>query len=155
LLLRELANSNLFVISLDEQGEWYRYHHLFSELLLYEFESNQPDLVSTLRERASMWLEGAGYFEGAIRQAIAAKGYERVGLLIARHRYAYVSAGKTATVQWWLESLPEEMSIHDAPLALVRAWMCALVGRRGEREIPDARREHALRRPASRRNRLG
>src|SRR5215208_1458343 len=131
-LLRELARSNLFVISLDEQGEWYRYHHLFSELLLYELRSSRPDLVPTLRKRASVWLEGAGFFEGAIRQAIVATDYERVGLLIARHWYEYVSAGQTATVERWLESLPEEMIIHDAPLALVKAWMCALVGRREE-----------------------
>jgi LuxR family maltose regulon positive regulatory protein len=131
-LLRSLARSNLFVISLDEQGEWYRYHHLFSELLLYELESTEPDLVPTLRRRADEWLEAAGYFEGAIRQAIVATDYERVGLLIARHWYEYVSAGQTATVERWLESLPEEMIIHDAPLALVKAWMCALVGRREE-----------------------
>jgi LuxR family transcriptional regulator, maltose regulon positive regulatory protein len=133
-LLRKLARSNLFVISLDEQGEWYRYHHLFSELLLYELRSSRPDLVPTLRKRASVWLEGAGYFEGAVRQALAATDYERVGLLIARHWYGYVSAGQTATVERWLESLPEEMIIHDAPLALVKAWICALGGRREECE---------------------
>ena len=51
MLLRELARSNLFVVSLDEQGEWYRYHRLFSELLLYELRSSRPDLVPTLRRR--------------------------------------------------------------------------------------------------------
>src|ERR687898_172303 len=81
-LLRELAHSNLFVVSLDEQDEWYRYHHLFSELLLYELRRSRPDLVPILRGRASVWLEGAGYFEGAIRQAIAAADYRRLGLLI-------------------------------------------------------------------------
>jgi LuxR family maltose regulon positive regulatory protein len=129
MLLRELARSNLFVVSLDEQGEWYRYHHLFSELLLYELQSSQPNLVPTLRKRASVWLEGAGFFEGAIRLAI---DNERVGLLIARHWYAYASAGQTATVQRWLESLPEGMINHDAALALVKGWICALGGRREE-----------------------
>src|SRR5215208_1961606 len=59
-LLRSLARSNLFVVALDEQGEWYRYHHLFSELLLFELESSTPDLVPILRRQASVWLEGAG-----------------------------------------------------------------------------------------------
>jgi LuxR family transcriptional regulator, maltose regulon positive regulatory protein len=131
-LLRELARSILFVVSLDEQGEWYRYHHLFSELLLFELESSRPNLVPTLRKRASVWLEGAGYFEEAIRQAIEAADYERVGLLIARYWYGYVSAGQTATVQRWLESLPEEMITHNAALALVKAWICALGGQREE-----------------------
>ena len=131
-LLRELTRSNLFVVSLDEQGEWYRYHHLFSELLLFELKSSRPNLVPTLRKRASVWLEGVGYFEGAIRQAIEAADYERVGLLIARYWYGYVTAGQTATVQRWLESLPEEMITHNAALALVKAWICALSGQREE-----------------------
>jgi ATP/maltotriose-dependent transcriptional regulator MalT len=129
LLLRELARSNLFVVPLDEQGEWYRYHHLFSELLLYELKSSQPDLVPTLRKRASVWLEGAGFFEGAIRQAIGAADNERVRLLITRNWYAYVSAGQAATVEGWLESLPEGPTAHDAALLLVRAWICILSGR--------------------------
>jgi LuxR family maltose regulon positive regulatory protein len=131
-LLRELTRSNLFVVSLDEQGEWYRYHHLFSELLLFELKSSRPNLVPTLRKRASVWLEGVGYFEEAVRQAIEAADYERVGLLVARYWYGYVSAGQTATVQRWLESLPEEMITHNAALALVKAWICALGGQREE-----------------------
>jgi LuxR family transcriptional regulator, maltose regulon positive regulatory protein len=133
-LLRELARSNLFVVSLDEQDEWYRYHHLFSELLLYELTSSQPELVPTLRKRASAWLEDEGFFEGAIRQAIAAADYERVGVLIARHWFEYVLSGQMATVQRWIESLPEEMITHDAALSLVKAWICALGGRREESE---------------------
>src|SRR5829696_315977 len=130
MLLRELARRNLFVVPLDEQGEWYRYHHLFSELLLYELKSSRPELVPILRKRASSWLEDEGFFEGAIRQAITANDYERVALLITRHWYGYVVAGQTATVQRWLEALPEKMIIQDASLALVKAWICALGGRR-------------------------
>src|SRR5215216_2243602 len=75
-VLRELARSNLFVVPLDEQGEWYRYHHLFSDLLLYELKSSRLDLVPTLRKRAGVWLEDAGFFGAAVRQAIAATDYE-------------------------------------------------------------------------------
>ena len=107
-VLRELARSNLFVVPLDEQGEWYRYHHLFSDFLLYELKSSQPELVPVLHSRASVWLEDAGYFEGAIRHAIAAADYERAGMLIARHWFGYVFAGQTATVERWLEALPED-----------------------------------------------
>jgi LuxR family maltose regulon positive regulatory protein len=133
-LLRELARSNLFVVSLDEQDEWYRYHHLFSELLLYELRSTRPDLVPTLRQRASEWLEGEGYVDGAIRQATEAADYERVGLLIARHWYGYAVTGHASTVERWLDSLPEGTIAHDAALCLVRAWLYALAGRREECE---------------------
>ncbi|HEX5848935.1 MAG TPA: LuxR C-terminal-related transcriptional regulator [Rubrobacter sp.] len=128
-LLRGLANSNLFVVALDEQDEWYRYHHLFSELLLYELRSAEPDLVPALRGRASDWLEGEGYVEGAIRQASEAGDYKHVGLLIARHWYGYAFSGQTATVERWLASLPEGAIVRDAALCLVRAWLCALGGR--------------------------
>jgi LuxR family transcriptional regulator, maltose regulon positive regulatory protein len=131
-LLRELAHSNLFVVSLDEQDEWYRYHHLFSELLLYQLKSSRPDLEPILRRRASTWLEDAGLFEGAVRQAFEAGDYELAGLLIARHWRGYVFSGQTVTVQRWLGRLPDEKITHDAALALVRAWICALGGQREE-----------------------
>ena len=130
--LRELAHSNLFVVSLDDQDEWYRYHHLFSELLLYELKSSRPDLEPDLRIRASEWLEGAGLIEGAVTQAFQAGDYEFAGMLIARHWRGYVFSGQTATVQRWLESLPQEVLTHSAPLALVKAWICALGGRSEE-----------------------
>ena len=133
-LLRELTRSNLFVIPLGEEGEWYRYHHLFSEFLLDKLKSSRPDLVPILHERASAWSEGVGFFEGAIRHAIAATDYERAGMLVAHHWFGYVAAGQSATVERWLESLPEELTTHDAALLLVRAWICALSGRREETE---------------------
>jgi LuxR family transcriptional regulator, maltose regulon positive regulatory protein len=129
MLLRELARSNLFVVPLDEQGEWYRYHHLFSELLLYELKSSRPELVSVLRGRASVWLEDLGFFDEAIRHALVAEDYERASMLIARHWLGYVLAGQMATVEGWFESLPKGPTTHDAALLLVRAWICVLSGR--------------------------
>ncbi len=133
-LLRELARSNLFVVPLGEQGEWYRYHHLFSDLLLYELKSTRPELIPVLHRRASLWLEKAGSFEGAIEHAITAADYGRASLLIARHWFGYLVSGQTATVERWLEALPEELIMHDAALLLVRAWVCALFGRCEESE---------------------
>jgi LuxR family maltose regulon positive regulatory protein len=133
-LLRELARSNLFVVPLHEEGEWYRYHQLFSDLLLYQLRSSRPELVPVLHLRASTWLEGEKYFDSAIRHAIAATDNERAGILIARHWFRYVFTGQTATVEGWLESLPVEMISSDAAFALVKAWICALSGRREEAE---------------------
>jgi LuxR family transcriptional regulator, maltose regulon positive regulatory protein len=132
--LRELAKSNQLVVPLDELGEWYRYHHLFADLLLYELKNSHPELMPILHERASAWLEGAGFFEGAIRHAIAARDYERAGMLVARHWFRYVFAGQTVTVERWLEALPEDFVGTDATLALVKAWISALYGRREEAE---------------------
>ena len=129
ILLRELAHRNLFVVPLDEQGEWYRYHHLFSELLLYELKSSRPELVPVLRGRASVWLEDAEFFDEAIRHALVAEDFERGSILVARHWLGYVLAGQMATVEGWFEALPEGPTAHDAALLLVRAWICVLSGR--------------------------
>ena len=133
-VLRELARSNLFVVPLDEQDEWYRYHQLFSEFLLYELKSSRPELVPVLHRRASAWAEGAGFLEPAVRQAIAAADHKRAGMVVARHWFGYVSAGQTATVERWLDALPEELVNSDGPLLLARAWISAQYGRREERE---------------------
>ncbi|HEU4493584.1 MAG TPA: LuxR C-terminal-related transcriptional regulator, partial [Rubrobacteraceae bacterium] len=125
---------NLFLVPLGERGEWYRYHQLFSQFLRYELESSSPELVPVLYGRASAWLEGEGFFDGAIRNAVAATDHERAGLLVARHWYSYVLAGQMATVEGWLESLPEVQISHDPALLLVEAWLCILSGRGEEGE---------------------
>jgi ATP/maltotriose-dependent transcriptional regulator MalT len=78
-LLDRLARSNLFVAPLDDHDEWYRYHHLFAELLIYELKGSRPDLLPVLHGRASAWFDEAGMFESATRHAIAAENYGRRG----------------------------------------------------------------------------
>jgi LuxR family maltose regulon positive regulatory protein len=131
-LLDELARSNLFVVALDENGGWYRYHHLFSDLLLYELKSSRPELLPVLHERASAWFEVKGIYEDAIRHAMAASDYERAGMLISRHWFRYAVTGQLASLERWLEALPEHLRSREAPLVLVKAWMCAIYGRREE-----------------------
>jgi LuxR family maltose regulon positive regulatory protein len=133
-LLREISRSNLFVIPLDDEGEWYRCHHLFSDFLVYELRTSDPDLVPVLHERASAWFEGEGLVDGAIQHAIAAGDYARAGGLIARHWLRYMLTGQTATVEQWIEALPEDFVDADAALVLVKAWISALYGRWEERE---------------------
>jgi LuxR family maltose regulon positive regulatory protein len=132
-LLRELARSNLIVVPLDEPGEWYRYHNLFSGLLRYELKSSRPELVPVLHSRASSWCEREAFLEPAVRHAIAAAYHKRAGLLIARYWYEYLLAGRTATVERWLDALPEDLVQTDAALILAKAWIAAMYGRREER----------------------
>ena len=112
--------------------------------------------MPTLRSRASVWLEGAGFFEGAIRQAIVAADYQRVGLLIARHWYGYVSRrpdGDGATVARVVTRRDDHPRCGARPGEGVD--LCPRWPARGEREISGVSREHPLRRIASRRNCLG
>ena len=96
----------------------------------------QPTRVGAqvLHGRASIWCEREGIFEAATRHAIAAADYERAGILIARDWNAYAFAGQTATLEHWLEALPEELVNGDPALLLVRAWILAIHGQLKESE---------------------
>ncbi|MGH3148027.1 MAG: LuxR C-terminal-related transcriptional regulator, partial [Rubrobacter sp.] len=133
-LLRELAHTNLFVVPLSEDGEWYRYHNLFADFLGYELSSTQPKIVPALHERASAWFEREGMVSPAIRHAIATGEYAQPGALIARHWFGHVATGQIATLERWLGALPENLVEEDAALALVKAWISAVSGLREERE---------------------
>jgi ATP/maltotriose-dependent transcriptional regulator MalT len=133
-LLERLVRSNLFVVPLDDHGGWYRYHHLFAELLIYELKGSRPDLLPVLNARASAWFEGEGMFESAIRHAIAAADHERAGALISRNWFRYAIAGQLASLERWLDVLPADLVERDAPLAMVRARIFAHHGQAEETE---------------------
>ncbi len=134
-LLRRLEHANLFLVALDDHGEWYRYHHLFAELLRLELATREPELVPVLHRRAAAWHEAAGDIEAAVHHATAAGDHPGAGALIARHWLAYSRRGRLATVTGWLEALPDQAIAADPPLALAAAWVAGLRGApRGEIE---------------------
>jgi LuxR family transcriptional regulator, maltose regulon positive regulatory protein len=126
--LRELEHSNLFVVPLDDHGEWYRYHQLFAEFLRYELNNTRPRLVPVLHRRASEWFEQAGLVEAAINHAFTADEFAWAGLLVARYWLGYAISGQRAILERWLATLPEDLISANAPLVLVRAWLYALQG---------------------------
>ena len=81
-MLDTLERSNLFLIPLDDKRQWYRYHHLFADVLRTHVIEAQPEQVSSLHQRASAWFERNGLRSDAIRHALAAKDFERAAGLI-------------------------------------------------------------------------
>ena len=81
-MLEALERSNLFLIPLDDQRQWFRYHHLFAEVLQTHLIEAQPDRIATLHIRASAWYERNGLRSDAIRHSLAAKDFERAAGLI-------------------------------------------------------------------------
>jgi LuxR family maltose regulon positive regulatory protein len=122
-LLVELERSNLFLVPLDDYREWYRYHHLFAELLRLELASREPALLPTLHQRAAGWHRQAGNLDEAIHHASAAGEFAEAAALIARHWLTYWRRGQRATVGRWLDGLPEEAIMADPPVAYVAAWI--------------------------------
>jgi LuxR family transcriptional regulator, maltose regulon positive regulatory protein len=126
--LRELEGSNLFLVPLDDRREWYRYHHLFAELLRLELANHDAALLPTLHRRAAAWHRAAGNVEEAIYHATAAGEFTQAGALIERHWVAYSRSGRLATVARWLEGLPEEAIMAAPPVAFVAAWVGGFSG---------------------------
>jgi LuxR family maltose regulon positive regulatory protein len=120
--LDALARSNLFVVPLDDQRDWYRYHQLFRSCLNAELRLEAADLIPELHRRASEWFGSAGYVTDAIDHAIAGQDFATASELLAAHWNDIISSGGLRAVEMWLMSLPERLVLDDARLCLARAW---------------------------------
>jgi LuxR family transcriptional regulator, maltose regulon positive regulatory protein len=127
-MLEEVGTSNLFLVPLDRRGEWYRYHHLFRDMLGGELDRLDPSIKSTLHARASTWWEQHGDIDAALHHARAEGDIERMSALIWCNAPGYLSRGRTSTVTRWLEPFtPDDVATHP-PLALAAAWWSLTAG---------------------------
>src|SRR6266700_833597 len=124
--LEALERGNFFVVPLDDKRHWYRYHHLFAEVLSVHLMAEQPDQVATLHRRASAWYEQNGSVADAIRHALAACDFERAAGLVELAVPAMGRNRQEATVLGWLRALPDELvrarpvlSVHYAGALLL------------------------------------
>ncbi|MBN1581133.1 MAG: hypothetical protein JXA89_10550 [Anaerolineae bacterium] len=121
-ILGHLERSNLFVVPLDSERQWYRYHHLFADLLHKQLLKTDPDFVPVLHRRASKWYERAGHEIEAISHALSAQDDQRAADLIETHiPNAYVR-GEFILARQWLEALPEALIRRRPMLCVARAW---------------------------------
>ena len=107
--LEDLDRRNLFVIPLDARREWYRYHHLFADVLRARLLREEPDRVSDLHRRASIWYEQRGERFEAIRHALAGEDYERAADMIEPAIPGLRQARQEATMRRWFEQLPDQV----------------------------------------------
>lgn len=110
--LEALQRGNFFLIPLDDRRHWYRYHHLFADVLRAHLTTEQPDLVPILHERASAWYAQNGLAPEAIHHALAAPDFEQAALLIERAVPASRQNRQDATLLSWLQALPDEVLRH-------------------------------------------
>jgi LuxR family transcriptional regulator, maltose regulon positive regulatory protein len=120
--LEALDRGNFFVVPLDDRRQWYRYHHLFAEVLQAHLRAEQPDLVAVLHRRASVWYEQHGAAVDAIRHALAAEDFGRAADLLELAVPALRNSRQEAAVLSWLSALPDEL-VHRRPvLSVAYAW---------------------------------
>ena len=134
-ILADLARSNLLLVPLDRRGQWYRYHHLFRDMLLAELERLEPDLIPVLRRRAAGWCLRNDLPEEALEYSIAAGDVDTVAGLVEKLVVADHRQGRVATLQRWFGWLDERGGIEGHPMVAVRASILAAeMGRPAEAE---------------------
>jgi LuxR family transcriptional regulator, maltose regulon positive regulatory protein len=126
-MLEEIERAGLFLIPLDEVRGWWRYHHLFADLLRARLQAEQPERVPALHATAAAWHAGRGLADDAVRHAVAAGEHQQAAELIEQHFDAVYFTGESATLQRWLSALPVGLARSRPRLGLARAFL-ALTG---------------------------
>jgi LuxR family maltose regulon positive regulatory protein len=133
--LTELAHSNLLLVPLDRRSQWYRYHHLFRDMLLAELERLEPGLLPVLRRRAAGWCLANGRPEEALEYSIAAEDVDEVARLVETLAWPAFRQARLTTLQRWFGWLDARGGIE--PHRMVAVWaslLAATVGRSAEAE---------------------
>jgi LuxR family maltose regulon positive regulatory protein len=125
-ILAHLAGSNLLLVPLDRRGEWYRYHHLFRDMLLAELGRLEPGLMPVLRRRAAAWCVRNGLDEEALEYSIAAEDVGMAAGLFERLALATWWQGRARTIERWLRWLEDRDGIRARPRAVALAGICAV-----------------------------
>lgn len=121
-MLARLEKANLFLVTLDDERRWYRYHHLFADFLRGRLREIEPKIIPLLHKRAADWHEAQGLEEMAVGHALAAANYEQAARLLEQMARTGWRDSRGGTFLRWLQALPEEM-VHARPrLALHYAW---------------------------------
>jgi LuxR family maltose regulon positive regulatory protein len=127
--LETLARTNGFLVSLDRRGEWYRYHHLFGQLLRSELERSEPEAVVALNRRAMTWCIDNDLKEAAVAYGQAAGEMDTVAGLIDELALRVYYDGRKQTVEEWLDWFADDDLVRYPALAVYRAWFHVLSGR--------------------------
>jgi LuxR family maltose regulon positive regulatory protein len=121
-MLEELEHANLFIVALDHERQWYRYHHLFADVLCAHLHRYQAEGVAILQRRASEWYARHGFLEEAVTCSLAAQDFERAADLIEQHTPTLSMQGRVATLSNWMGALPEEIIQNHPRLGLAQVW---------------------------------
>ena len=133
--LADLARSNLLLVPLDRRGQWYRYHHLFRDMLLAELERLEPDRIPVLRRRAATWCLHNDLVEASLEYSIAAGDVDQAARLVGSLFLVTYRQGRVGTLQRWFRWLDERGGIEGHPMvALWAAIVATSIGRPAEAE---------------------
>jgi LuxR family maltose regulon positive regulatory protein len=122
-ILENLEQANLFIVPLDDEGKWYRYHHLFAQALQTRLHHYQPSLLQELHRRASVWYEKNGSMAEAIRHAMAANDLDNATRLVEQSAWYLIGRGELTTLRAWLDNFPTDIVRARPRLSLAYAMI--------------------------------
>ena len=124
-----LEQGNMFLVSLDNQRHWYRYHHLFSEMLFHSLRRSSPEEIPALHRKASEWFETEGLIPEAMKHALASKDWDFAAALLDRQAYAMLIQGYGNLVIEWCREIPKTYLDKSPNLCIYDAWALVLTFR--------------------------
>jgi len=129
-VLERLDRANLFIVPLDDERRWYRYHHLFADLLRERLHRIQPEGSSKLHQQASAWYQQNGFEDEAIEHALSGNDFDRAVEIIDKHIDDIWGAGQHAVIQRWMAKLPDALVFSKPHLCVFHAWYLFVNGQR-------------------------
>jgi LuxR family maltose regulon positive regulatory protein len=133
-MLQHLEHENLFIISLDEERYWYRYHHLFRDLLAMRLKRTAPDTITILHRLAADWFTATGEIDQAVHHYIQGQDFEHAADLVEQHAHKLFVLGRLDQLLGWIQKLPAELSVRRPWLSVYQAWTLAFAGKNAEAE---------------------
>jgi LuxR family maltose regulon positive regulatory protein len=144
-MLEVLEKANLFLVAMDEQRHWYRYHQLFGQVMAHRLQQNLADQVAELHQRAAMWYEQHGLPVIAVTHALSAGDLPKAACLVEKAAETMLTRGEVTQLTGWFAELPAELVRSRARLCLIAAWAYTLAGHPESAEpwllIADQRRQ--------------
>lgn len=133
-ILEYLEHANLFLVPLDDERCYYRYHHLFTDLLRHRLHRSFPDHISGLHSRAAECFELQGNISEALDHWIAARNFNKAANLIAKNGYKYLEQGNLQQMLNWLQQIPEDFVRSQPRLCIFYSWSLIFMGQFSEGE---------------------
>jgi LuxR family maltose regulon positive regulatory protein len=128
-VLEQLEHDNVFLVALDDDRRWWRYHHLFADLLQARLRQDSPDRLAALHRGAAQWFQEHGYADEAIRHALAANEPEWAARMIEAEAQTVLVRNESASLERWLHALPPGLIAARAMLGLIGAILAKMTGR--------------------------
>jgi LuxR family maltose regulon positive regulatory protein len=132
--LHDLERANLFISPLDDERTWYRYHHLFQDLLIMRLKQMLPEKLNALHKNAARWYEANGWIIEAVQHLIEGADFEHAADLVEQHTVHLFAQGKLDQLVSWIQKLPNDLLVRRPWLSVYQAWALAFAGKNSQAE---------------------